>query len=139
MLRGFWLVAGLVVAGCGASEGATDATVAATCPTEAGATGADPVENPVCEAGRTESCPCAGMGDGVQTCAANGSRWEVCICPETKPEESNPSLVCKFLNDGPPEECPGPKSAVWGTCPPSITQNGYCIVSASGARFCCPP
>ncbi len=34
----------------------------------------------VCEPGETKSCACKGGGSGVQTCSAQGSRWQACDC-----------------------------------------------------------
>ncbi len=35
---------------------------------------------PVCAPGATQSCVCATAAQGAQSCAADGTRWEPCVC-----------------------------------------------------------
>jgi hypothetical protein len=35
----------------------------------------------VCDPGATQHCACLASADGVQSCAADGTKWESCVCP----------------------------------------------------------
>jgi uncharacterized protein (TIGR03382 family) len=61
----------------GAAEDASTGTDAAV----DAADGPGPTE-PLCIPGMTVACACVGGGQGAQTCAADGKRYELCRCPE---------------------------------------------------------
>lgn len=46
-------------------------------------------KEPICAPGKTEACACVGgLTQGVQSCNAEGSGWNVCECPGDHPSGS---------------------------------------------------
>ncbi|WP_437878149.1 hypothetical protein [Sorangium sp. So ce513] len=42
-------------------------------------------EEKACVPGSTQTCVCPGVQQGAQTCAADGARWESCVCVAPDP------------------------------------------------------
>lgn len=106
--------------------------------TDAGVGELDARAEPICEAGRQASCPCAGGTIGVQLCAADGSRWQACQCPDAEgrcaPEDSYCDGLYLYACDGGPE-------LVGASCEEACSTAGFgsptgCGVEADGVARC---
>ena len=61
----------------------------------------DDSAEPVCEAGKVIECPCAGGGQGVQTCAEDGSKWGECAgCSAVDGDEGDGDVADGDAPDG---------------------------------------
>lgn len=130
MKRLFWLGL-LLLGGCGSGEGD---------PGPAPMPAKQQTAAPVCEAGKTAACPCVNGGQGVQSCADDGSKWGACECQDVKPPVpiQTPSQGCNTRVDVPPgpQGCPLTLTAVYASCPQEFIDSGECV--KSNGWTCCP-
>lgn len=135
----------LAVAACGGAEGEeagrkTPEPAGEAGANTGGASGAEPGE-PICEAGRQVECACPNEGQGVQACAADGSKWLGCQCEGVKPgaPKDPPSIGCDIFEKFTAEEagCPAALPVV-AVCPKEYEESETCRPNRDGNYSCCP-
>lgn len=112
------VLAALVVAGCGGKPDETVSSATAE------------VRTPACVAGKQEACACPGGAKGAQSCKADGSGFDKCVCPEEARAsgggESKPEPAPT------PEPPPNPDA-----CVDCRSQEDFDAAGRKG-RKCCP-